>query len=115
MTRPDLMHCVHTLMRFNAPLLIFARTSCKLGSQRLLVLLLAWLTLCPYIGLLPQTSQRFMISPDDQNIDLYSIITLFFTEVGGIIIQMTPKCKKNFNDFNAFNIQPGPVKGTLPS
>ncbi len=82
MTRPDLMHWVQTLMRFSEPLPILARTSCRLGSQRLFVLLLAWLTLCPYIGLLPQTSQRFMISPDDQNIVLYLIITLILHRSG---------------------------------
>jgi hypothetical protein len=36
-------------------------TACKLGSQRRLVLFIAWLTLLPAIGPFPQTSQRFAI------------------------------------------------------
>ena len=35
----------------------FARTRCKLGFQRRLVLLFAWLTLLPTEGPLPQTLQ----------------------------------------------------------
>jgi hypothetical protein len=34
-------------------------TDCRLGSQRRLVLFIAWLTLLPAFGPLPQTSQRF--------------------------------------------------------
>src|SRR5579872_5610376 len=36
-------------------------TDCRLGSQRRLVLFIAWLTLLPAIGPLLQTSQRFAI------------------------------------------------------
>ncbi len=55
MTLPDRMHLVHTLMRRGAPSII-ARTRCRLGYQRRFVLLLAWLTLCPKTGPLPQIS-----------------------------------------------------------
>ena len=39
------------------PPAVAARTSCKLGFQRRLVLLLAWLTLLPTEGRLPQIAQ----------------------------------------------------------
>jgi len=35
---------------------------CRFGSQRRFVLFIAWLTLLPAMGPLPQTSQRFAIS-----------------------------------------------------
>lgn len=54
-TLPDRMHRVHTLTRRGAPSTI-ARTRCRLGYQRRFVLLLAWLTLCPKTGPLPQIS-----------------------------------------------------------
>jgi len=37
---------------------ILARTLCRLGRKRRLVVLWAWLTLLPLIGPLPQISQR---------------------------------------------------------
>jgi len=39
------------------PPAVAARTSCKLGFHRRLVLLLAWLTLLPTEGRLPQIAQ----------------------------------------------------------
>ena len=45
-------------------------TDCKLGSQRRLVLFMAWLTLLPARGPLPQTSQRFAIgNPLSQRVE----------------------------------------------
>src|SRR3984885_7739025 len=38
------------------------RTACKFGSQRRLVLFIAWLTLLPAIGPLPQTSHLLAIT-----------------------------------------------------
>jgi len=38
-----------------------ARTSCKLGFQRRLLLLLAWLTLLPTEGRLPQIAQCLIV------------------------------------------------------
>ena len=55
MTRLDLMHCVHTRIRRVTPP-TWARTRCRFGYQRRLVLLLAWLMLCPVMGPLPQIS-----------------------------------------------------------
>jgi hypothetical protein len=55
-TRPLLRQRVQTRMRLMPPPAA-ARTSCKLGFQRRLVLLLAWLTLLPTDGRLPQIAQ----------------------------------------------------------
>jgi hypothetical protein len=54
-TFPDRMQEVQARMRLGVPSMT-ARTRCKLGYQRRLVLLLAWLTLCPKVGPLPQIS-----------------------------------------------------------
>src|SRR5262249_31578913 len=51
---------VHTRMDFTVPSR-FARTRCRFGFQRRLVLLLAWLTLLPTEGPLPQTLQILAI------------------------------------------------------
>jgi hypothetical protein len=52
------MHRVQTRIRLTPPpLLAAARTSCRLGSHRRLVLLLAWLTLLPTEGRFPQIAQ----------------------------------------------------------
>src|SRR6266480_6031152 len=50
------MHCVHTRIRRVTPP-TWARTRWRFGYQRRLVLLFAWLTLCPVMGPLPPMSQ----------------------------------------------------------
>lgn len=55
MTEPERMQRVQTLMVRTVPLLT-ALTFCKLGYQVVRVLLLAWLTLLPVLGPLPQIS-----------------------------------------------------------
>ena len=55
-TQPLRMHRVQTRIRFTPPPAA-VRTSCRLGCHRRLVLLLAWLTLLPTEGRLPQISQ----------------------------------------------------------
>jgi hypothetical protein len=50
------MQRVQTRMRLTPPA-VAARTSCRLGFHRRLVLLLAWLTLLPTEGRLPQIAQ----------------------------------------------------------
>jgi hypothetical protein len=59
-TLPLRMHRVHTTMRRTLPP-IWARTSCKFGSHRRLVLLLAWLTLFPTDGCFPHIAQCLMV------------------------------------------------------
>lgn len=54
--RPLRRHRVHTTIRLT-PLAVAARTSCRLGCHRRLVLLLAWLTLLPTEGRFPQIAQ----------------------------------------------------------
>ena len=51
----DLMHRVQARMRRVRPSTT-ARTRCRFGYQRRFVLLLAWLTLWPVVGPLPQIS-----------------------------------------------------------
>src|SRR5439155_15752051 len=63
-TRFDLRQRVQTRMRRVVPFTT-ARTRWRFGYQRRLVLLFAWLTLCPDMGPLPQISQtRAMDLPD---------------------------------------------------
>src|SRR5258705_3266026 len=50
------MHDVHTRVR-RTPSVVATRTVCRLGYQRRLVLLFAWLTLFPVTGPLPHTLQ----------------------------------------------------------
>src|SRR5438034_1197758 len=54
-TRLDLRHWVQTRRCRTVPSTT-ARTRCRLGYQRRLVLLFAWLMLCPVMGPLPQIS-----------------------------------------------------------
>ena len=62
-TLPDRKQRVQTFIRLTAPFTT-ARTCCKFGYQRRLVLLLAWLTLWPTCGPFPQISQRLdILSP----------------------------------------------------
>jgi hypothetical protein len=55
-TRPLLRQRVQTRRRLTPPA-VAARTSCKFGFHRRLVLLLAWLTLLPTEGRLPHIAQ----------------------------------------------------------
>ena len=55
-TLPDRRQPVHTKMRLTVPFKL-ARTRWRFGCQRRLVLLLAWLTLCPTDECLPQIVQ----------------------------------------------------------
>ena len=55
-TLPCRMQDAQTRIRLIVPL-IWTRISCRLGSQRRLVLLCAWLMLLPLIGFFPHTSQ----------------------------------------------------------
>ena len=59
--RPLRMHWVHARTRLGLPF-TRTRTVCKLGYQRRLVRLLAWLTLLPVIGPLPHTEQTRAIT-----------------------------------------------------
>ena len=62
-TLPERMHRVQARMNRTVPPTL-ACTRCKLGRQRRLVRLLAWLTLLPTDELLPQTSHsRAMVIP----------------------------------------------------
>jgi hypothetical protein len=54
-TLPDLKHRVHTWMERTEPW-VTALTLRRFGFQRRLVWLLAWLTLLPTVGRLPQMS-----------------------------------------------------------
>jgi hypothetical protein len=54
---------VQTLTRLTLPEGIWARTFCRLGLKRRLVLLLAWLTLNPTWGVLPHISHVLAIKP----------------------------------------------------
>jgi hypothetical protein len=53
------MHRVQTRIYFAFPPFVAVRTFCRLGSQRLLVLLWAWLTLFPVWGFFPHISHIF--------------------------------------------------------
>src|ERR1044071_5418728 len=55
------MHEVQARTRLLAPL-ISARTVCRFTFHRRLVMLWAWLTLCPNCGPLPQISQTLAIN-----------------------------------------------------
>jgi len=55
-TEPERMQRVQTLMVDTLPLAALAFTFCRLGYQVVRVLLLAWLTLLPVLGPLPQIS-----------------------------------------------------------
>jgi hypothetical protein len=57
---PDLRHLVQTLIFFVWPF-ILTLTVWRFGYQRLLVLLWAWLTLCPATGPLPHISHTLDI------------------------------------------------------
>ena len=59
-TRFERRHCVQTFAVRCVPR-SSTFTDCRLGSQRRRVLFMAWLTLLPARGPLPQTSQRFAI------------------------------------------------------
>ena len=59
-TRPLRIQRVQTRMRPTPPALA-ARISCRLGFQRRLVLLLAWLTLLPTEGCLPQIEHCLIV------------------------------------------------------
>ena len=56
MTEPERIQRVQTLMVDTLPLSDLALTFCRLGYQVVRVLLLAWLTLLPALGPLPQIS-----------------------------------------------------------
>ncbi|OGP52642.1 MAG: hypothetical protein A2Y65_08335 [Deltaproteobacteria bacterium RBG_13_52_11] len=75
--RPALMHFVHTLSLATLPSRR-TRTLWRFGSQTLLVLLLAWLTLLPLRGPLPHISQTLDIrSPFKE----FYFINLFLGDV----------------------------------
>jgi hypothetical protein len=62
-TRPDLMHAVHAWMwRTVPPSTVFTRW--MFGCHTLAVRLLAWETLCPKLGALPQIAHLAMGSSD---------------------------------------------------
>jgi hypothetical protein len=63
------MHRVHARTRFTVPSGRTWRTCWRLGYQIRLVLLLAWLTLLPTVGVFPQNSQIRLIEsgPFTQN------------------------------------------------
>lgn len=60
-TAPDRMQRVQTRICLELPPTVATRTFCRLGSQRRLVLLWAWLTLFPVTGFLPQISHNLDI------------------------------------------------------
>lgn len=62
-TFPDLMHCVQTLRRRTVPLLT-VRTFCTLGFHFFRFRLLAWETLFPKFGPLPQIEHFAMASSE---------------------------------------------------
>jgi hypothetical protein len=71
-TRPDLMHCVQTRTRRTVPLsTVFTR--CTLGFQTFLFLLLAWDTLFPKLGPLPQIAHFAMRSSEMKTKGKYHI------------------------------------------
>lgn len=72
-TRPDLMHWVHTRTCRTVPFeTVFTRW--MLGIQIFLVLLLAWDTLCPKLGPLPQIAHLAMMSSRKLTFNLYHIL-----------------------------------------
>lgn len=66
-TRPDLMHCVQT-RRWRTVPPETALTRCTLGFHFFLVLLLAWETLLPKPGPLPQIEHFAMTSSVENNL-----------------------------------------------
>jgi hypothetical protein len=54
---PAEMQLVQTRMRLRVPFSVTTRAGCRFGSQRRFDLLLAWLTVFPLRGPLPQTAQ----------------------------------------------------------
>ena len=63
-TAPERMQRVQTLMCLLLLSLVATLIFCKLGNQRRLVLLWAWLTLFPVAGPLPHISHFLAISAD---------------------------------------------------
>jgi len=72
-TRPDLRHCVQTWTRRTVPL-VTVFTRCTLGFQTFLVRLLAWETLFPKLGPLPQIAHFAMSSSAIKTIDQYHVL-----------------------------------------
>jgi len=71
-TRPALMHWVHTRTCRTVPFeIVFTRW--MLGIQVFFVLLLAWDTLCPKLGPLPQTAHLAMMSSRKLTFNFYHI------------------------------------------
>jgi hypothetical protein len=69
-TRPDLMHCVQTWRCRTVPLAtVFTR--CTLGLQIFRLRLLAWETLFPKLGLLPQIAHLAMGSSTMKTLNTY--------------------------------------------
>ena len=60
-TAPERMQRVHTLILLLLPVEDATRTLCRLGNQRLLDLLWAWLTLFPVAGFLPHIAHILAI------------------------------------------------------
>ena len=58
-TDPERMQRVHTRTCIPFPPEVAILTRCRFGSQRLLFLLLAWLTLLPVVGPFPQIAHFF--------------------------------------------------------
>jgi hypothetical protein len=65
-TKPDRRQRVQTFIRFTEPLPSTTWSFWRLGYQTRFVLLLAWLTLLPTTGPLPQTSQTLAITDTSQ-------------------------------------------------
>lgn len=69
---PDLMHCVQTRTRRTVPLLtVFTR--CTLGFHTFRVRLLAWETLFPKFGPLPQIAHFAMSSSEVKTKEKYHV------------------------------------------
>ena len=71
-TRPDLMHCVQAWMCRTVPL-VTVFTRCTLGFQTFLLRLLAWDTLFPKLGPLPQIAHFAMGSSAMKTLDKYHV------------------------------------------
>jgi hypothetical protein len=61
-TAPERIHRVQTRTCMPLPPEVAILTRCRFGSQRLLFLLLAWLTLLPVFGPFPQIAHFFDIT-----------------------------------------------------
>ena len=71
-TRPDLMHCVQTRTRRTVPsVTVFTR--CTLGFHTFRFRLLAWETLFPKLGPLPQIAHFAMSSSEVKTLDNYHV------------------------------------------